>query len=83
MKIHFSETLIQNFVDHPIHEDHPQPHFAPFSKHGHLKEFDACACTRFWVPLVMESSKGPILHEGSIVLLMDHLFDAYACTLSS
>lgn len=56
MKIHFSETLIQNFVDHPIHEDHPQPHFAPFFKHGHLKEFDACACTRFWVPLVMESS---------------------------
>jgi hypothetical protein len=40
MKIQPNEMLIENFVDHPVHEDHQKPHLAPFLKHGHLKEFD-------------------------------------------
>jgi hypothetical protein len=39
MKIDPNETSIQNFMDHLVHESHPQSHFAPFFKNGHLKEF--------------------------------------------
>jgi len=40
MEIHPIKTSIENFVDHLVHEYHPQPYLAPFYIHGHLKEFD-------------------------------------------
>jgi hypothetical protein len=40
MEIHPTKTSMVKYVDHPVHENHPQPHLAPFFKHGHLKKFD-------------------------------------------